>query len=392
VKDCFAPEYWHKFGDACINAVSCQFALHYAFEDVQRATWFLEEVHRTLAPGGVFFGITVHAQSILREIHSNGEVQPSSLFQVDSFEGPSGLGGSYYFALDGHVNRTKEFLLPMEDLIRLGAACGLQPVDRAGGSSMLWRSFSELPQVAAADADSARLASLYCAFAFQKPAPAAVPRPPLSASALRSLSVAVYTGSFDPFHRNHAALCRHVLERHGFSHVYLVPNADNPFKPDAELLRHRISMVRLGLQDAGLAERCSVLQTVAGDWKSRIRMSHLAERSGGSVYFLVGQDSYESSLERAGDHGRSRGKGIFAICGSNRKLLVMPRLGCTARPLIPEELKGRVDVLEDYTDTVAVSSTKVRDMIQNRESLEQHICQGVLHFIMDHGLYQDKAS
>merc|ERR1712084_38081 len=111
----------------------------------------------------------------------------------------------------------------MEDLRRIGSACGLEPITFDEKPSVFWQSFSKLSNVVASDEDTARLASLYCAFAFKKRNAMSV-LTPLRCQSPGDAPVAVYTGSFDPFHRNHAALCKHVLQCRVFSHVFLVPN------------------------------------------------------------------------------------------------------------------------------------------------------------------------
>lgn len=44
------------------------------------------------------------------------------------------------------------------------------------------------------------------------------------------MNIAVYSGSFNPLHKGHLAILRHLTEQAGFDLVYLVVTPQNPFK------------------------------------------------------------------------------------------------------------------------------------------------------------------
>lgn len=44
------------------------------------------------------------------------------------------------------------------------------------------------------------------------------------------MKIAVYSGSFNPLHKGHLAIMRHLTEEAGFDRVYLVVTPQNPFK------------------------------------------------------------------------------------------------------------------------------------------------------------------
>ncbi|MCR4844556.1 MAG: nicotinate (nicotinamide) nucleotide adenylyltransferase, partial [Bacteroidales bacterium] len=45
-----------------------------------------------------------------------------------------------------------------------------------------------------------------------------------------SMKIAVYSGSFNPLHKGHLAIMKHLTEEAGFDRVYLVVTPQNPFK------------------------------------------------------------------------------------------------------------------------------------------------------------------
>lgn len=423
VEDCFVPEYWQRFGSRSVDAISCQFALHYAFENLPRAQRLFQEIARSLRPGAVFFGVIADAKAVIREfeLEATGEEAPQ-LFRISEFQGPAHLGGRYTFELNGHVLPTEEFLVPLSDLRHLGQSCGLEPISDV---SPFWQNFSELAELRGVDSETFRLCRLYCTFAFRRrcteeeqsafPAIAAGCCTGASLHRTDKLAgpVAVYTGSFDPMHRNHVRLCQHVLSKRGFSHIYIYPNGDSPYKPDAIPVAHRIEMARFALHEAGVADRCTVSLAEAGDWKGRVAIcNRLSDaHDGADVYLMLGQDSYETSVERAsermlqdkaqdkgshrGGKGRkgskgkaARGKGIFSMPTSGHKILVFPRLGSHAAVEMPSELKGAVAVLDDYTDPLQISSTIVREALLDGSSLTDFIHTSVEAYIHKHDLYR----
>eukprot|EP00392_Amoebophrya_sp_AT5.2_P002464 g2469.t1 len=147
----------------------------------------------------------------------------------------------------------------------------------------------------------------------------------------------LYFGTFNPFHENHVAMVRYVLETG--AGVLLFPNDDaNPLKRASSVpLADRIAMVRLraALLDADYPGRVRVvavdnggssggrsadttdLQLIGTNWPGRLRIRTLLERKlslesgvAATVGFMLGEDSWRSSLLRADQHKQS---GVFAL-------------------------------------------------------------------------------
>ena len=64
------------------------------------------------------------------------------------------------------------------------------------------------------------------------------------------IRLAVYGGSFNPFHWGHLAIAEAALEELKLDHIVFVPAAQSPFKPNQRLAPDsaRLRMLRLGLQ------------------------------------------------------------------------------------------------------------------------------------------------
>ncbi len=124
---------------AVFDAVSCQFALHYAFESAQAADVALANAASRLREGGFFFGTTTDAQSIRRQVSAarTGATLSNSLFCLSFPPPPPGSGDGrahilrddfgvrYTFTLEDAVEACPEFLVPLAVLTRIAARHGL---------------------------------------------------------------------------------------------------------------------------------------------------------------------------------------------------------------------------------------------------------------------------
>jgi len=72
--------------------------------------------------------------------------------------------------------------------------------------------------------------------------------------------IAVYSGSFNPFHTGHLAIVRYLLDREGYDKVIVVVSPQNPFKDPhiAESARKRFETVRETICRNGLSDRVTV--------------------------------------------------------------------------------------------------------------------------------------
>eukprot|EP00929_Paragymnodinium_shiwhaense_P041464 TRINITY_DN21528_c0_g2_i1.p1 TRINITY_DN21528_c0_g2~~TRINITY_DN21528_c0_g2_i1.p1 ORF type:complete len:428 (+),score=67.00 TRINITY_DN21528_c0_g2_i1:646-1929(+) len=255
-----------------------------------------------------------------------------------------------------------------------------------------------------------RLISLYCTFAlYRLPSSELGDKqdellPSLGSDASRA-RVAVYTGTFDPVHRNHINLCRHLLEDAGYNSVHIFPNDDSPLKPYATPLQHRVRMLELAIDEAGLTGRCEVHDTTGrgGDWRAREQMCCEVVGLRGAVALLLGQDSFEKAVTRSSEAQSKRGsrrahsgassKGIFAFAQRGLEICVCPRAGY-GEVDVPETLRHCTTVLSGYSDSCETSSSAIREVLSHDQSSLQAgstdslpLSVAVLEYISTHSLY-----
>mmetsp|Transcript_11595 Transcript_11595/g.39624 ORF Transcript_11595/g.39624 Transcript_11595/m.39624 type:complete len:250 (+) Transcript_11595:317-1066(+) len=121
------------------DVVSCQMAIHYAFESRHRALQALRNAAARLQPGGAFVGTVVDADVLAAKLraaapatsfgnaHYRISFDPPSAAAV--LQGsPSPFGLRYTFGLEGAIDDLAEFLVPRKALEELGREAGLRLV------------------------------------------------------------------------------------------------------------------------------------------------------------------------------------------------------------------------------------------------------------------------
>ncbi|CDO95804.1 unnamed protein product [Kluyveromyces dobzhanskii CBS 2104] len=122
------------------NVVSCQFALHYAFETEEKARRMLLNVTKSLKIGGYFFGTIPDSEfirykmnkipdsvekpswgnSIYKVTFSNNE------YQKNGNEFPSPFGQMYTFWLEDAIDNVPEYVIPFESFRSLADEYGME--------------------------------------------------------------------------------------------------------------------------------------------------------------------------------------------------------------------------------------------------------------------------
>jgi mRNA (guanine-N7-)-methyltransferase len=133
VGDCFDVRLSdHLPEDTTFDVVSCQFAMHYAFESEARARRMLLNVTERLRPGGFFIGTTTDANVLVRKLRAvDGLSIHNEVFKIDlderfrekKFARAAGAqyGIRYAFTLDSNVEDCPEYLVhfpALEELAR----------------------------------------------------------------------------------------------------------------------------------------------------------------------------------------------------------------------------------------------------------------------------------
>jgi len=197
-------------------------------------------------------------------------------------------------------------------------------------------------------------------------------------------TIAVFGGSFDPFHRAHRAIAEAVLKV--ANRLLVVVAARPPHKEgtrEPSPFHHRVALARLGLEGLPRVEVLELENRRDGPSYTVDTLDALRRLyPPGTLFRLVlGADSFqdfplwkdwEGILDRA-------------------DLLVAARPGSDVQP--PPEFEGRnapVTVLE--VDADPVSSSEIRRRVAAGESLGDLVSPSVAAYLRDHALYSGSTS
>lgn len=132
--DCCNPHLRNEFAALdFFDVVSCQFAIHYSFETMERSREFVKNAASKLRPGGYFFGTTIDMKVLLERasMSEDGRRCENSQYKVvfDEFgaEGPQN-GSRYVFSLVDAVTDVPEYLVDPNVLTALCEEEGLELV------------------------------------------------------------------------------------------------------------------------------------------------------------------------------------------------------------------------------------------------------------------------
>ena len=129
--DCFGVSLSQVTKRQKFDIVSCQFALHYAFESESRARQALKNIGQHLVTDGYFIGTIPNSNLLVKKLlHASGLSFGNSIFNV-RFENKTNFdiyGHVYHFELDEAVNDCPEYLVHFETLITLAREYGMKLV------------------------------------------------------------------------------------------------------------------------------------------------------------------------------------------------------------------------------------------------------------------------
>ena len=215
-----------------------------------------------------------------------------------------------------------------------------------------------------------------------------------------SRRVAIFGGTFDPFHNGHLRMAIEVREALGLPRLFLVPAAQPPHKPNQPVspAAHRLAMTQAGV--AGI-EGLSVLDAELrrdGPSYTLLTVREVQEANpGAAVLLLIGADAFS---EIATWH---RYEELLASCD----FLLLPRPGtpaetallpgavleleksdCYSLPGRSFRLPGGRKVVCPDLPVLDISSRSIRDKVRQGRSIRGLVPPEVQRYIAAHGLYR----
>lgn len=188
--------------------------------------------------------------------------------------------------------------------------------------------------------------------------------------------VAIFSGSFNPIHIGHLALCNYISEFCDVDEVRLVVSPHNPLKQASDLLPDdvRLQMLRLAISDYPKFSVSDVEFHLPKPSFTYVTLQHLIKSEPDTHFILIiGADNLDIF-----DKWRN-----YEWIMDNVEIWVYPRLGSSEE--IPDNYRNMKMV---HAPVIEISSTFVRQSISAGHDVRFFLPDKVDRFIKDNGLYK----
>lgn len=202
-----------------------------------------------------------------------------------------------------------------------------------------------------------------------------------------SLWIAHFGGSFNPVHVGHIAIGRSLLEEYSFDRVVYVPVSSHNPKPGLATEADRLALLQTAIAGEPRFEACEY-ELGKDDWTEPIEtLMHLKDQysqEAESVHLFTvrGDDYLPQMLTWADELAEHEGLYDFIIVPRIRPSLE----GISASPE-QIDLISRMSYIMESQQPLEVSSTLVRERLQNGETHALPVPAGTLDQIQNQGLY-----
>lgn len=201
--------------------------------------------------------------------------------------------------------------------------------------------------------------------------------------------VGIMGGTFDPIHYGHLMLAQNALDTFSLDEILFVPSGTPWLKESTKVLSRnkRVSMTGMAIEDNPDFALSTIEIDREGNSYSYETVEELKkEQPETAFYFIMGADSL-LEIERWKHPDR-----LMADC----ILLVAVRDDCDKEGLKKEIAyltdKYQADIRILPANRIDISSTKIRQMIQEGKSVRYMLPDQVIRFIQKNHLYQQETS
>ncbi|MBW1900624.1 MAG: nicotinate (nicotinamide) nucleotide adenylyltransferase [Deltaproteobacteria bacterium] len=217
------------------------------------------------------------------------------------------------------------------------------------------------------------------------------------------MKIGILGGTFDPVHLGHLRTAEEIGHRLGLEKVYLVLSSSPPNKPNDPIadFRHRLAMVRMAVGRAPLLDALDLEGRRPGFSYSIETLQELTRMFSPEpeLFFILGTDAF-LEIETWKEYRRLFDYAHFVI---------IQRAGYETEELEPFLRNVRDDIRktgepDSYVTSsgksirimvstfLEISSTGLREMVKNGDSIRFLVPETVREYIMKKGLYTDYAA
>lgn len=189
------------------------------------------------------------------------------------------------------------------------------------------------------------------------------------------MRIGLYFGSFNPIHNGHLIIANHVAEYCAVDKVWFVVSPHNPLKESKSLLNeyHRLHLVELAIADNPKFASCDIEFRLPKPSFTIDTLTYLQEQHPKHHFSIImGSDSFQNI---------HRWKN-FEVLLKNFPLIIYDRPGFE----IKETHGAKLEIVK--APMLEISSTYLRQQIQNKKSIRYLTPDAVCGYISDNGYYR----
>jgi len=203
------------------------------------------------------------------------------------------------------------------------------------------------------------------------------------------LRLGILGGTFDPIHLGHLRTAEEIGQELDLERVYLIPSASPPHKTE-ELVTpfdHRLTMTRLAIGGSSLLDALDLEGRRAGPSYSieTLKELHSIFKPDPDLFFILGIDAFLEintwkEYERLFDYAH---------------FVIISRPGYRKEKLEPFLLKSGLEIKTltiKETTLMDISSTHIREMVQQGKSIRFLVPGAVRDYITKKGLYKKRGN
>lgn len=192
------------------------------------------------------------------------------------------------------------------------------------------------------------------------------------------MKIGLYFGSFNPVHIGHLIIASHVAQHTSLKQVWFVVSPQNPFKKSAGLLNeyHRLHLIRLAIEGENNLRASSAEFKLPKPSYTVDTLAYLKEAHPDHEFSIImGSDGFQNL-----DKWKN-----YEVITANHTIYIYKRPGFE----ITKDHGARIEILD--APLLEISSTRIRELIKNKDSIRFLVPDVVKEEIERNGYYRGSS-
>jgi len=187
------------------------------------------------------------------------------------------------------------------------------------------------------------------------------------------MKIGIFGGSFNPIHKSHVKVVEEILDKKIFDEIWIVPCYAHNLGKSLEKYEDRLKMISLAFEGTLQVKICEIEKGRNGTSKTYETILELREKYNHEFVLIVGSDIlYE--IDKWSNSEKLLKEASFVIYSRENF------------PIFVKEGMKIIYVLSEKIDNI--SSTEIREKINNGLSISKEVPVSVEDFINEKGLYR----